>query len=130
MLSPAIDLSEFRGHTIKLHFVFERTDQGAATEKVGWALDFVKVDYSCPALRRVYIIAVISAFRVLLPALQILKAAPPQQLAKLMVQGVSPAHADQDCLARMGLQRPSTPTEWIYALLLRGALKTAGYQGQ
>src|SRR5206468_2466972 len=50
----------------------------------------------------------------LLPALQILKAAPPQQLAKLMVQGVSPAHADQDCLARMGLERPSTPREWIY----------------
>jgi hypothetical protein len=63
----------------------------------------------------------------LLPALQILKAASPLQLAALMVQGVSPIHADQDCLARMGLERPSTPTEWLYALLIRGALKTAGH---
>jgi acyl-CoA hydrolase len=61
----------------------------------------------------------------LLPALQVLKGASPLQLATLLVQGVAPTHAHQDCLARMGLERPSTPTDWLYALLLRGALRTA-----
>jgi len=58
----------------------------------------------------------------LIPALQALKAASRLQLAALAVQGLSPAHVDQECLARLGLERPSTPTEWLYALLLRGAL--------
>ena len=62
----------------------------------------------------------------LLPALQILKSTSPLQLANLMLKGVSPTRADQDCIARMGLERPSTPREWFYALLLRGALMTAG----
>jgi hypothetical protein len=54
-----------------------------------------------------------------------LKEASPLQLAKLMAQGTAATGADQDCLARMGLERPSTPMEWLYALLLKGALKTA-----
>lgn len=60
----------------------------------------------------------------LLPALQLLKAASPLQLAAMMLLGVR-LGVDQDCLARMGLERPSMPTEWLYALLLRGALKKA-----
>lgn len=63
----------------------------------------------------------------LLPALQTLKAASPLQLAALIVQGASSTHVDQDCLARMGLERPSTPTELLYALLLRGALTAAAH---
>jgi Acetyl-CoA hydrolase/transferase C-terminal domain len=61
----------------------------------------------------------------LLPALQTLKAASPLQLAALIVQGASSIHVDQECLARMGLERPSTPTELLYALLLRGVLTAA-----
>jgi acyl-CoA hydrolase len=60
----------------------------------------------------------------LLTALEILKGASRLQLVVLMVQGISGAGADHDCLARMRLERPSSPTEWLYALLLRGALKT------
>lgn len=63
----------------------------------------------------------------LLPALQILKTASPLQLATLMAHGVLLGHIDQDCLARMGLARPSTPTKWVYSLLLRGALTKAGH---
>lgn len=62
----------------------------------------------------------------LLPALQLLKAASPLQLAALMLHGVRPNHIHRDCLARMGLERPSTPTEWLYSLLLRGAIMTSG----
>ena len=63
----------------------------------------------------------------LLPALQTLKAASTLQLAALIVQGASSIHADQECLARMGLARPSTLTELLYALLLRGALTAAAH---
>jgi acyl-CoA hydrolase len=62
----------------------------------------------------------------LLPALQVLKSASPLHLALLAVQGASSARSDRDCLARMSLERPSTPMEWLYALLVRGALKAAG----
>jgi hypothetical protein len=65
--------------------------------------------------------------RRLLPALQTLKAASPLQLAVLIMQGALSTHFDQDCLARMGLARPSTPTELLYALLLRGALTAAAH---
>jgi acyl-CoA hydrolase len=61
----------------------------------------------------------------LLPALQILKAASPLQLATLIARGIAFIPADQDCLARMGLERPKTPREWLYALLLRGTLRSA-----
>jgi hypothetical protein len=60
----------------------------------------------------------------LLPALAKLKAASTVQLATLILQGLRPHHVDNDCLARMGLERPSTVTEWVYAALLRGALAT------
>jgi acyl-CoA hydrolase len=65
--------------------------------------------------------------RRLLPALQTLKAASPLQLAVLIMQDALSTHFDQDCLARMGLARPSTPTELLYALLLRGALTAAAH---
>jgi len=61
----------------------------------------------------------------LLPALQRLKVASPLQLASLMLQGVFAAHINQECLARMGLERPTTLLEWLYRLLLQGALKTS-----
>jgi hypothetical protein len=64
----------------------------------------------------------------LLPALSLLRASSPLRLAGLLAKGVlSPAPSPQvrECLARMGVDRRSSPIELIYALLLRGALASA-----
>src|SRR5262249_48758973 len=61
----------------------------------------------------------------LLPALQLLRGATALRLARLAARGLfsgaSPGDI-QDCLARMGLARPSKPMERAYAALVRGAL--------
>jgi hypothetical protein len=64
----------------------------------------------------------------LLPALETLAAvsASPLRLAKFLARGLSgKTHSAQvaDCLARMGLDRPSGLAERFYAALLRGALR-------
>jgi hypothetical protein len=61
----------------------------------------------------------------LIPALETLKSAAPQRLAALLVRGFmggAPSQDDHDCLARMGLDRPSSLKERAYAALVRGAL--------
>jgi hypothetical protein len=61
----------------------------------------------------------------LLPALQRLQKTSPLQLAGFAARGFFSGEADADvkeCLARMGLARPATASEHLYAALLRGAL--------
>jgi len=62
----------------------------------------------------------------LMPALQFLSAAlvSPQGLAAVLWQGFwrTPDDADEACLARLGLDRPSTITERVYRALVSGAL--------
>jgi acyl-CoA hydrolase len=62
----------------------------------------------------------------LLPALQLLRSAPPLQLAALMVQGLfagAPASEAKECLARMGLEPRSGLMDYVYGALLHGALE-------
>ncbi len=64
----------------------------------------------------------------LLPALEALKAASasPLRLAGILARGMGRGAAApeiQDCLARMGLGRPSGLAERLYAALLRGVLR-------
>jgi acyl-CoA hydrolase len=61
----------------------------------------------------------------LLPVLISLKAASRLELATLILRGLRSGPVEQECLARMGLERPATLTERVYALVLRGALATA-----
>src|SRR5690242_3626403 len=62
----------------------------------------------------------------LIPALQLLQAAQrkPAQLPALLWEGFSrtPDAADAECLARLGLDRPSTLAERFYRALVRAAL--------
>jgi acyl-CoA hydrolase len=62
----------------------------------------------------------------LIPALQILQDAQrvPRRLAGLLWQGVvgSPDASDQECLARLGLDRPATWSERAYRALVGAAL--------
>jgi acyl-CoA hydrolase len=58
----------------------------------------------------------------LIPALQILKTASPSQLAKLLLRGLGARPDFADCLDRLGLARPKSPSQWFYAALVRGAL--------
>jgi acyl-CoA hydrolase len=60
----------------------------------------------------------------LMPALQALRSASPLRLGAILAQGLRRAHSieAQACLARMGLDRPSTLAQYVYAALLRGAL--------
>jgi hypothetical protein len=62
----------------------------------------------------------------LMPALQALRSASPLRLGGILAQGLGRARSPetQACLARMGLDRPSTLAQHIYAALLRGALNT------
>jgi acyl-CoA hydrolase len=64
----------------------------------------------------------------LLPALALLRASSPLQLARLAARGAvsaAPAALDRDCLARMGVEKTSHPIDLMYAWLLRGALASA-----
>jgi acyl-CoA hydrolase len=62
----------------------------------------------------------------LIPALELLRAAPPLHLAGLLARGLlasAPAKDVHDCLARMGLAHPSGVLERIEAALLHAALE-------
>jgi acyl-CoA hydrolase len=64
----------------------------------------------------------------LIPALELLRAAPPIRLAGLLARGLlasAPAKDVYDCLARMGLAHPSSPTEYVEAALLHAALESS-----
>jgi acyl-CoA hydrolase len=63
----------------------------------------------------------------LIPALELLRAAPPLQLAGLLARGLfasAPAKDVHDCLARMGLAHPSGVSARIEAALLHAALES------
>jgi Acetyl-CoA hydrolase/transferase C-terminal domain len=62
----------------------------------------------------------------LIPALELLRAAPPIRLAGLLARGLfaaAPAKDVHDCLARMGLAHPSGPLAYVEAALLHAALE-------
>jgi acyl-CoA hydrolase len=64
----------------------------------------------------------------LIPALDLLRAAPPFRLAGLLARGFfasAPAKDVHDCLARMGLAHPSGVSERIAAALLHAALESS-----
>jgi hypothetical protein len=69
----------------------------------------------------------------LLPALRLLGGASAWRLAGLaargLFSGVAPSDVE-DCLARMGLERPSNPMERVYAALVRGALDAVRFPAQ
>src|ERR1700752_884231 len=62
----------------------------------------------------------------LIPALQLLQAAQrkPEQLPGLLWEGFSrsPDAADEECLARLGLEQPKTLAERFYRALVSAAL--------
>jgi acyl-CoA hydrolase len=61
----------------------------------------------------------------LIPALELLRAASPLHLARLLARGLlssAPSSDVRDCLARMGLAHPSGALEHVEAALLRAAL--------
>jgi hypothetical protein len=63
----------------------------------------------------------------LIPALRLLRAAPPLRLAALLARGFlssAPSPELRECLARMGLDRPSGPMQHIQAALLHAALES------
>jgi acyl-CoA hydrolase len=64
----------------------------------------------------------------LIPALELLRTAPPLQLAGLLARGFfasAPAKDVHDCLARMSLAHPSGVSERIAAALLHAALEVS-----
>jgi hypothetical protein len=61
----------------------------------------------------------------LIPALQLLGAGSPMQLFRLLVRGLSSQRTDIACLDRLGLASPKGMKDWLYAALVRGALREA-----
>jgi acyl-CoA hydrolase len=64
----------------------------------------------------------------LITTLKLLRAEPPLRLARLLARGLfsrAPAKEVRECLARMGLARPSGPKQRVQAALLRAALESA-----
>jgi acyl-CoA hydrolase len=61
----------------------------------------------------------------LIPAFEILKSASLTQLATLFLRGLSPRPNGKDCLDRLGLAQPKSASEWLYAVIVRGALNAA-----
>ncbi len=59
----------------------------------------------------------------LVPALQVLKSASLLQLAILAVRGLGARPEYDDCLDRLGLAKPNSVSERLYAALVRGALR-------
>jgi hypothetical protein len=59
----------------------------------------------------------------LIPALEILKAAAPLRLAQLLMRGLGAREEFIDCLDRLGLAKPKGAKDWLYAVLVRGALR-------
>jgi acyl-CoA hydrolase len=64
--------------------------------------------------------------RILLPALQTLKSASIEELAVLLWRGLSCRIEHRVFLDRLGLAQPRKPSEWLYATLVRGALRPRG----
>jgi hypothetical protein len=67
----------------------------------------------------------------LLPALALLREASALRLAAIAARGLTsgrPSAQVRSCLDRMGVDKPSSPTELFYSLLLRGALASIGKQ--
>ena len=66
----------------------------------------------------------------LIPALQILQGAQhaPLHLAKLLLRGMTrpPGRAERECLARLGLDKPTTFAERMYRALVNAALAEGG----
>jgi acyl-CoA hydrolase len=60
----------------------------------------------------------------LLPALQMLKSASKMDLVALLLRGLASNPHDSACLHRLGLAQPRKPSEWLYAALVRGALRS------
>jgi len=63
----------------------------------------------------------------LMPALKLLRAASPPRLARLLARGFfssAPSGELRDCLARMGLEHPSSATARVEAALLTAALES------
>jgi hypothetical protein len=60
----------------------------------------------------------------LIPALEALKSASITELASLLLRGLAPRAEQLDCLRRLGLAKPKSPSEWFYAALIRGALRS------
>jgi acyl-CoA hydrolase len=58
----------------------------------------------------------------LIPALGRLKSASPRELATLAVRGFFSADDHADCMERMGLTKPQSMMDRLYAFLVRGAL--------
>src|SRR5262249_61606196 len=64
----------------------------------------------------------------LLPALALLRVSSRLRLTRLALTGAlsaEPTPLDGECLARMGLEKPSRPTDLLYGWLLRRALAAA-----
>jgi len=59
----------------------------------------------------------------LIPALQTLGDASPMQLLRLLMRGVSSRKTDVACLDRLSLASPKSMKDWLYAALVRGALR-------
>jgi hypothetical protein len=60
--------------------------------------------------------------RQLLPALQRLKSASLGRLVVYLMWGVFSRSENRSCLDRLDLAAPKSPREWLYSLLVRGAL--------
>jgi len=61
----------------------------------------------------------------LIPALELLRSAPPPLLARLAIRGLfagKPTPPVEECLARMGLAKRSAAMDYVYGALLHGAL--------
>ncbi|MBO0754403.1 MAG: acetyl-CoA hydrolase [Bradyrhizobiaceae bacterium] len=62
----------------------------------------------------------------LLPALNLLRLAPPSRLLRTFFAGIGPGEMPphiRDCLVRMRLDHPDSVAEWVAAALVRGALR-------
>jgi len=59
----------------------------------------------------------------LIPALEKLKSASPLGLLSYVLRGLAGSSDYADCLERMGLARPLGLAPWLYARLVRGALR-------
>jgi len=87
------------------------------------------------ALKPAYETGLLSAFpfgsdfteveRRLLPALQALKSASKPKLVTFLLRGLLSRAGDRECIERMGLAHPRNLSEWLYAVIVRGALHSS-----
>jgi hypothetical protein len=69
--------------------------------------------------------------QILIPALKLLDSvsASPVRLVNVFAHGLRYRGKALDCLERMGLESPSNLSQWIYAVLIRGAIRLASPSG-